>query len=142
MKRTILALAALTALTVGCDKVSSTGGPAQSSQADGDHAYIEVNSVSFATEVLQSDQPVLVDFWAPWCGPCVALGPTIAELAVDYQGRVKVAKLNVDDSPEIAQTYGINGIPALLLFKDGKLVDQVVGGRPKSDLVKWIDESL
>ncbi len=86
---------------------------------------------NFKSEVLDSDQPVLVDFWAAWCGPCQAVGPTIEELAKQYDGTVKVGKLNVDENQQSAGSFGIHSIPAVLLFKDGKVVETLVGVQPK-----------
>ena len=86
---------------------------------------------NFQSEVLQSPQLVLVDFWAAWCGPCRALGPTIEELAEQYDGQVKIGKLNVDDNPEVAAQLGIGSIPAVLLFKDGEVIERLVGVRGK-----------
>jgi thioredoxin 1 len=96
----------------------------------------------FDTEVLKSDKPVLVDFWAEWCGPCRMMTPTIDSIAADYQGKAKVGKLNVDDNGQTAMRYQIRGIPALLLFKDGKVVDQRVGAVGKSDLQKMLDAQV
>ncbi len=86
---------------------------------------------NFQSEVLDSDQPVLVDFWATWCGPCRAVGPTIEELAKQYDGTVKVGKLNIDENPQAPSRFGIQSIPAVLLFKDGKVVETLVGVQPK-----------
>jgi len=97
---------------------------------------------SFAKEVEQSDIPVLVDFWATWCGPCLAIAPAVEELAKEYQGRLKVVKLNVDENPKTAGKFGIRGIPTLLFFKDGEVVRQVVGAQPKKRLVKTVEELL
>ncbi|MBD3400546.1 MAG: thioredoxin [Candidatus Coatesbacteria bacterium] len=97
---------------------------------------------SFAEEVEQSDIPVLVDFWATWCGPCLAIAPAVEELAKEYQGRLKVVKLNVDENPKTAGKFGIRGIPTLLFFKDGEVVRQVVGAQPKKRLVKTVEELL
>jgi thioredoxin 1 len=96
----------------------------------------------FDTDVLKSDKPVLVDFWAEWCGPCRMMTPTIDAIAADYQGKAKVGKLNVDDNGQTAMRYQIRGIPALLLFKDGKVVDQRVGAVGKSDLQKMLDAQV
>jgi thioredoxin 1 len=93
----------------------------------------------FDTDVLNSDVPVLVDFWAEWCGPCRVLAPTVETLASEYTGRLKVGKLNVDENGATAMRYQIRGIPTLLLFKGGKVVDQRVGAAPKSDLQKMLD---
>ena len=92
---------------------------------------IELNDANFRSEVLESEQPVLVDFWAAWCGPCRAVGPTIEELAQQYDGSVKVGKLNVDENPESARSFGINSIPAVLLFDHGTVAETLVGVQPK-----------
>lgn len=89
---------------------------------------------SFTDDVLNADQPVLVDFWAPWCGPCRALTPTISALAEEFEGRAKVGKLNVDENPETAATYGVRSIPTLLIIHNGEVVEQVVGVVPKDRL--------
>ena len=92
----------------------------------------EFTDGNFANEVLQSDKPTLVDFWAVWCGPCRAIGPVVETLANEYKGKVKVGKLNVDDNQRVAEQFGIRSIPALLLFKGGKVVDQLVGASPNT----------
>jgi thioredoxin 1 len=97
---------------------------------------------AFDSEVLQSDKPVLVDFWAEWCGPCRMMTPAIDAVATDYQGKAKVGKLNVDDNGQTAMRYQIRGIPALLLFKGGKVVDQRVGAVGKSELQKMLDAQV
>ena len=103
---------------------------------------VEINEQSFETEVLHAEGPVLVDFWAPWCAPCRHLAPIVEELAGEYEGRVSFAKLNTDESPNIAARYGIFSIPTLIVFKDGQPVKQMVGLRPKPDLKNSLDEAL
>jgi thioredoxin 1 len=93
---------------------------------------LHFTDANFQSEVLQSERPVLVDFWAPWCGPCRAVGPTINELAEQYDGIVKVGKLNIDENPQAPNGFGIHAIPAVLLFKDGKVVEKLVGVQPKT----------
>jgi len=93
---------------------------------------VNVSDADFEQEVLKSDRPVLVDFWAEWCGPCRQIAPIIKQLAADYEGRIKVAKLNVDDSPQTAGKFGIRSIPTILAFKDGQVVEQLMGARPKA----------
>jgi len=103
---------------------------------------VEVSDAQFETEVLKSDLPVLVDFWAPWCGPCRMVAPIVEELAQEYEGKVKFVKVNTDENMETAVRYGIRSIPTLLLFKDGQVVGSVIGFRPKSELKKLIDKAL
>ena len=100
----------------------------------------QVSDDSFEREVLQSDLPVLIDFWAPWCGPCKAIAPIVDDLAKEYAGRLKVVKMNVDDNPRTPSRYGVRGIPNLILFKGGQVRDQIVGAVPKAQLVKVITE--
>jgi thioredoxin 1 len=102
----------------------------------------EVTDQSFDQEVLQSQQPVLVDFWAAWCAPCRMLAPTIDQVADDYAGKAKIVKLNVDDNAETSGRYNIRGIPTLLLFKDGELKDQIVGATSKDHISRLIDAQL
>lgn len=102
----------------------------------------DVTDASFDQEVLAAGLPVLVDFWAPWCGPCRMVTPVVDELAEEYEGRVKFVKVNTDDNIRTAVTYGIRGIPTLLVFKDGRPVDQIVGFRPKADLQRSLETAL
>jgi thioredoxin 1 len=102
----------------------------------------EVNDSSFEKEVLQSEIPVLIDFWAPWCGPCHMVAPVVEELAKDYDGRLKVLKLNVDNNPNTAQKYGIFSIPTVLIFKGGQVAAQIVGAMPKKQYVNKLSELL
>jgi thioredoxin 1 len=97
---------------------------------------------NFEGEVLNSAKPVLLDFWAPWCGPCKAIGPIVEEVAAEYQGKIKVMKLNVDDSQKSAVAYGVRSIPTLMLFKDGKVADTVIGLVPKDKIEALINKSL
>jgi thioredoxin 1 len=103
---------------------------------------VHVNDKTFASEVLNSGVPVLVDFWATWCGPCRSISPIVEELAKEFSGRVKVTKLNVDESPATPTQYGVRGIPTLILFKGGKVFDQIVGAVPKARLKALIEKAL
>jgi thioredoxin 1 len=103
---------------------------------------LNFSDASWEQEVLNSDVPVLVDFWAEWCGPCRMMAPTVDTVAQEYKGRVKVGKLNVDENNSTAMRYNIRGIPTLLLFKGGKIVEQKVGAVGKSDVVKMLDGQL
>ena len=100
---------------------------------------IMLNEDNFRQEVLKSEMPVLVDFWAAWCGPCKMVGPIVEELANDYAGKAKVCKLNVDDCGRIAQSYGVMSIPTLILFKGGQEANRIVGFRPKVELAKLLE---
>jgi thioredoxin 1 len=103
---------------------------------------ITLTDDSFQSEVIESSVPVLVDFWATWCGPCRVVAPIVDELAEEYDGRVKVGKVDVDSEQKIAADFGIRSIPTLLIFKDGKQADQIVGAVPKNDLVKKLESVL
>ncbi len=101
-------------------------------------AEITLTSDNFENEVLKSDLPVLVDFWAVWCGPCRMLAPVIEEIAKEYDGKIKVGKVNVDEEPHLANSFGIESIPTVLLFKNGKVENMSVGYRPKEEIVKML----
>ena len=103
---------------------------------------VTVSDAEFEQTVLKSDKPVMLDFWAEWCQPCKMLTPTVEELAGDFEGQIFVGKLNVDDNPNTATTYGIRGIPTLLFLKDGKVVQQIVGVKSKAEIKKIIEENL
>ncbi len=105
-------------------------------------SLLHINDKNFASEVLHSDLPVLVDFWATWCGPCRSISPIVEELAKEFVGKVKVTKLNVDENPSTPGQYGVRGIPTLILFKDGKILDQIVGAVPKARLKAMIEKAL
>ena len=101
----------------------------------------ETSDNSFAQDVLDSKLPVLVDFWAPWCGPCRQLSPIVDEVAKDFAGKIEVFKCNVDENPEVPSKHMVRGIPTLILFKDGKVVDTKVGSLPKPALIEWIKKN-
>lgn len=103
---------------------------------------LTITDSSFDADVLKSGKPVLVDFWATWCAPCKAIAPTIDAIAAEYDGQITVGKVNVDESPATPGKYGVRGIPTIILFKDGKVVDQVVGAVPKSQLEALIKKAL
>ena len=103
---------------------------------------IEFTDSNFANEVEESDQPVLVDFWAEWCGPCRMVGPVVEELAEEYQGKAKVGKVNVDHNPQVSVKYGIRSIPALLIFKGGEVVDQIIGAVPKNQIREKLEAQV
>lgn len=105
-------------------------------------ATVAVTESTFDTEVRKSAVPVVVDFWAEWCGPCKQIGPSLEELSNHYAGKVKIVKVNADENPDLLMQFGVRGIPALFLFKDGQVVSNKVGAAPKAALQNWIDASL
>ena len=107
-----------------------------------DEKLVQLSDANFEAEILQSGTPALVDFWAPWCGPCKVVGPVVAEIAEEYKDQLKVAQMNVDDNPSTPGKYGIRGIPTLIVFKGGEVVDQIVGAVPKGSIEALIKKAL
>ena len=103
---------------------------------------VAVTDSTFDAEVRQSDMPVVVDFWAEWCGPCKQIGPALEELSDELSGKVKIAKVNVDENPNSPAQMGVRGIPALFIFKDGEVIANLAGARPKASLQSWIEQSI
>ena len=105
-------------------------------------ATIKTTDSEFAAEVLQSDKPVVVDFWAEWCGPCKAIGPALEEISEELGDQVKIVKVNIDENPQTPQQYGVRGIPTLLIFQNGEVKAEKIGALPKSKLAEWVEESI
>lgn len=105
-------------------------------------ATVKVTDDSFESDVLKAEGPVLVDYWAEWCGPCKQIGPALEEIAGEMAGKVTIAKLNIDDNPMAPGKYGVRGVPTLMLFKNGKVAATRVGAMPKSKIVEWLNESV
>lgn len=103
---------------------------------------VAVTDATFEQEVIKAEGPVLVDYWAEWCGPCKMIAPVLDELAEQYEGKIKIAKLNIDENPDTAPQYGIRGIPTLMIFKDGEVAGTKVGAASKTDLSQFIDENI
>ncbi|TWG65572.1 MULTISPECIES: thioredoxin [unclassified Aminobacter] len=105
-------------------------------------ATVTIDKNNFQSDVLQASEPVVVDFWAEWCGPCKMIAPALEEIATELSGKVKVAKINIDENPELAAQYGVRSIPTLMLFKDGEVADMKVGAAPKTALSAWIGSAV
>ena len=103
---------------------------------------LNVDDKNFKEKVLEADKPVLCDFWAEWCGPCKQISPILSELAEDYKEKILIAKVNIDENPEVPSNYGVMSIPTLILFKDGKSVSSQIGVAEKSSLTQWIDDNI
>jgi thioredoxin 1 len=105
-------------------------------------AIIELSDSTFESEVVNSDLPVLVDFWAPWCGPCRAIAPIVEEISSSYEGKIKVGRMNVDENQSTTMKFGIRSIPTIIMFKGGEAVDQIIGAVPKGEIERVVDKSL
>ena len=110
--------------------------------SDKSDKIVHISDASFEAEVLKASRPVLIDFWAEWCGPCKAIAPLLEELAADKDGQIRIAKVNIDDNPMTPTKYGVRGIPTLMLFKNGEISATKVGAAPKSKLYEWVEEAL
>lgn len=128
--------------TASTESTETPGAESAEHRAGSDEVVLAVSDSTFDAEVLKSSKPVLVDFWAPWCGPCKAVAPVVHEVATEMKDRAKFVKLNTDENPATAQQYNIRGIPALLVFKNGKVVDQIVGAVPKRKIVDLVSKHV
>jgi len=139
--RMLFAAGVLT-LVSGCNEMAVPD--VDSSDGNGEaHASVAVSEQDFSSVVLESEQPVVVDFWAPWCGPCKQMGPVVEEVAAEFEGRAVVAKVNTDENQQLAEQYNITGIPAFVFFKDGQEVDRFVGGgRSKEDFANKLNDLI
>jgi len=108
----------------------------------GNKMPLEVTDDSFKNDVLKADGPVVVDFWAEWCGPCKQIGPALEEISMEMEGRVTIAKVNIDENPATPIKYGVRGIPTLILFKGGEVASTKVGAVPKSNIVEWVEQNI
>jgi thioredoxin 1 len=105
-------------------------------------ATVKIDKSNFKADVLEASEPVVVDFWAEWCGPCKMIAPSLEQIAIEMQGKIKVAKLNIDENPELAAQFGVRSIPTLMIFKGGEVADMKVGAAPKTALSAWIGNNL
>jgi thioredoxin 1 len=122
--------------------IASNSGEDDPMATDTNSLVKHINDGDFDSAVLKSATPVLIDFWAPWCGPCRMIGPIVDELSSEYQGKVSMVKINVDENPMVAQQFGVSSIPTLMLFKGGQLADRVLGALPKAELKRFIDRNV
>lgn len=145
MKATVFSLLALLVLMAGCSQLSSPSNENGTTSKQGGllkDGELELSDANFEEKVVQSSQPVLVDFTATWCGPCRMMAPTVDALASEYHGRVKVGKLDIDQNPMVTEKYGISSIPALLVFKNGEVIDRAIGVQSKEKLAGMLNDAL
>jgi thioredoxin 1 len=146
MKRSIYGVLLLALVAIGCNDAGqsptdNTGQPTSTS-TDATHHAIAVDDATFSDTVLASEQPILVDFWAPWCGPCQELTPIVEQIAAEYEGRVTVVKVNVDDAPKVMAQYDVTAIPTLVFLQDGEVVESIEGVESKRRLTQKLDAML